>query len=228
VNVEGLPAAQALARLRSAAFKPTTRAQSSSTVAAGHVINTDPAAGTEADVGSPVTVFVSSGPAAVRVPDVAGQSQTGAEASLTGAGLSVGTITHQSSTTQSPGTVISQTPRGGASLAPGGKVNLTVAQAPKEVAVPNVVGKSEPLASAALGGAGFTPKAASAPTTEESKVGVVLKQSPAGGARARKGATVTIVVGVLATPTTTTTTPTTTPTGTTTSTAAAPPPTEKK
>ena len=41
------------------------------------MIATDPAAGTELQVGSPVTVLVSSGPAQVHVPDVTGQAQSG-------------------------------------------------------------------------------------------------------------------------------------------------------
>jgi serine/threonine-protein kinase len=209
VNVEGLTGAQATARLKGAGFKPVVRAKASSTVASGRVINTDPAAGTEVQVGSPVTVFVSSGPAPVRVPDVTGRPRAAAEAALTGAGLAVGTVTQQPSSTQAPGTVLSQSPGAGASLAAGQKVNLKVAQAPNDVTVPDVVGKSEALAAAELGGAGLAPKPVTAPTTEETKVGVVLKQSPGAGAKVRKGATVTITVGVLTptTPTTTTTTP---------------------
>jgi eukaryotic-like serine/threonine-protein kinase len=214
VNVEALTSSQALARLRAAGFKPTTTSQASSTVAPGHVISTDPAAGTEVQVGSNVTVFVSSGPAPVRVPSVTGQSQSSAEAALTSAGLTVGAVIQHSSSTQSPGSVISQSPAGGASVPAGARVNLTVAQAPTEATVPNVVGKSATLAAAALGGAGFVPKTANATTSEEAKVGVVLKQRPAGGAHARKGATVTITVGVLGTQTIPTTTPTTTPTPT--------------
>ncbi|HWW89796.1 MAG TPA: Stk1 family PASTA domain-containing Ser/Thr kinase [Solirubrobacteraceae bacterium] len=216
VNVEGLTSAQALARLRAAGFKPTTSSQASSTVGPGRVISTDPAAGTEVQVGSNVTVFVSSGPAPVRVPGVSGQSQSSAEAALTSAGLTVGAVIQHSSSTQSPGTVISQSPAGGASVPPGARVDLTVAQAPTEATVPNVVGKSETLAAAALGGAGFAPRAANATTSEQAKVGVVLKQRPAGGAHARKGATVTITVGVLGAQTVPTTTPTTpAPTGAT-------------
>jgi serine/threonine-protein kinase len=228
VNVEGLTASQALARLRAAGFKPIKRSQASSTVAAGHVITTNPAAGIEVQVGSPVTVFVSSGPAPVHVPDLTGQSQSAAEAALTGAGLALGTVTKRTSSTQAPGTVISQSPSGGASVPAGGKVNLTVAQAPTEVSVPDVLGKSEALAAAALGSAGFTPKTMTTPTSEEAKVGVVLKQTPAPGARARKGATVTITVGVLATPSTPTTTTTTTPPPTTTTPPPAVPPGEHK
>jgi serine/threonine-protein kinase len=212
---------QASARLRKAGFKPATKAQASTTVRAGLVISTEPPAGTELQLGSSVTMLVSSGPAPVRVPDVTGQSLTAAEATLTNAELAVGTVTQKVSTTQSPGTVLSQSPSNGSSVRAGSKVELTVAQAPKEVVVPDVRGATEAAAVAKLKHAGFTPKTASHPTSEPSQVGMVLEQSPAAGANARKGATVTITVGVLGTPTTPTTptttptTPTTTPTVTT-------------
>ena len=228
-DVTGLTASQASAKLKEAGFKPTTQTQPSAKVAPGEVIATDPPAGTELQVGSAVTVLVSSGPAQVRVPDVTGQSQAGAEAALSTAGLTVGVITPQVSASQSPETVLSQSPSPATSLPAGGKVNLTVAQAPKETAVPNVVGQSEAQAAAALGSAGFTPKTASVTTTEPTQVGVVLKQSPAAGHQAAKGATVTISIGAAppttpTTPTTTLTTPTPTPTTTTTSAAAPTPP----
>jgi eukaryotic-like serine/threonine-protein kinase len=227
-NVEGLTAAQAVAQLRGVGFKPTTKTQPSATVAQGRVIGTNPPAGTELQVGSPVAVLVSSGPAQVHVPDVIGESKTVAEAALTSAGLAVGTVTQQAAAGQTVGNVLSQSPRPGASVPAGGSVNLTVAQAPNDVAVPSVVGDSETQAAAALGEAGFKPKSVSATTTDPAQVGLVLKQSPAAGARARKGATVTLTVGVLgrqSTPTTpTTTTPTTTPTTTTTTTTTATPP----
>jgi beta-lactam-binding protein with PASTA domain len=214
VNVEGLSAGEAVGKLRKAAFKPTTKTQSSATVSAGKVIGTNPPAGTLLQLGSPVTVLVSSGPEAVHVPDIVGQSLSSAEATLANAGLTVGTVTQRVSTTQPPGTVLSQSPATGTSVHAGDKVNLTEAQASKEAVVPNVVGKSEALAAAALGEAGFTPKTTPATTTDPAQVGVVLKQSPAGGTHARKGSSVTIAVGVLGAQTTPTTPtpPATTPT----------------
>jgi eukaryotic-like serine/threonine-protein kinase len=218
-SVEGLTSAQAVSRLRKAGFKPTSNQQPNAKIAQGRVIGTEPPAGTELQVGSPVSVLVSSGPAQVRVPDVSGDSQSGAEAALTAVGLAVGTITPQVSAGQAAGSVLSQSPSAGSSVRTGTKVNLTVAKASDEVAVPKVVGESETQAAAALGGAGFVPSVLTAATSEESKVGVVLKQSPTGGQMARKGSTVTLTVGVketATTPTTTTTTPTTTTTTTTT------------
>jgi eukaryotic-like serine/threonine-protein kinase len=210
-NVVGLTAAQATAKLKAAGFKPTSEAQPSATVASGRVISTDPPAGTEAQAGSAVTVLVSTGPAQTSVPDVVGQSRAAAEATLTNAKLAVGSIAQQTTGEQSPGTVLEQSPSAGASLPSGGKVDLTVAQAPTETAVPSVVGQNEAQAAAALGRAGFTPQAVTQTTVEASQVGLVLKQSPAAGHKARKGATVTIAVGALGAHTTPTTTTPTTP-----------------
>jgi beta-lactam-binding protein with PASTA domain len=221
-TVEGQEAAQAVAKLRRAGFKPVTRSQSDPSVAAGHVISTSPAAFTVAQLGSPVTVFVSSGPAPVKVPDVVGQSQSSAEATLTNAGLTVGAIAQRVST-QTPGTVIAQSPQRGGSVSSGSSVELVVAKASNEATVPNVVGQGEASAAAALGSAGFSPHASAVTVTKPAQVGVVLKQSPAGGRQAKKGSGVTIVVGQAGTPPPPT--PTTTPTGTT---PAAAPPTPAK
>lgn len=224
-NVAGLTAAQAIDRLRAAGFKPSRTEQPSSKVAKGKLIGTEPPAGTELQVGSPVSVLVSSGPAQVKVPDLSGDSRSGAEAALSAVGLEVGTVSEQVSPGATVGSVLAQSPKAGSSVEAGSAVNLTVAKASNEVAVPKVVGQSETQASAALGGAGFVPRVVTAPVSEQSQAGVVLKQSPAAGRTARKGSTVTLTVGALeTTPTTpTTTTPTTPTTGTTTSAAPAPP-----
>jgi serine/threonine-protein kinase len=223
-SVAGQTPAQAINSLRAAGFKPARKDEASATVAQGKVIGTEPPAGTELQVGSPVSVLVSSGPAQVRVPDVSGDSKSGAEAALTAVGLAVGTVGEQVSTSEAAGNVLSQSPTAGTSLRTGSKVNLTIAKTSNEVAVPKVVGQSETQAAAALGGAGFSPSVVTTPTSEQSKVGVVFKQSPAGGQVARKGSTVTLTVGVLETTPTTPTAPTTPTTPTTTSTTTPTPP----
>jgi beta-lactam-binding protein with PASTA domain/predicted Ser/Thr protein kinase len=217
-NVAGLSAAKAAAKLRKAGFKTTTKSQSSETVPAGQVIGTEPLAETEVQEGRLVTLLVSSGPAPIRVPDVTGQSLEAAEATLTNAELAVGTVTKRVSSTQTAGTVLAQSPATGTSVHTGGKVDLTVAKAPKELEIPNVVGAAEAAATTALEHAGFKVHAETHSTTEQSQVGVVVEQNPPAASKARKGATVTISVGQLAPPTTTTTT-----TQTTTSTTATPP-----
>jgi beta-lactam-binding protein with PASTA domain/serine/threonine protein kinase len=227
-NVQGLKRAQALERLRAAGFQPAVQAQPNATVARGLVISTDPSAGTEVQGGSPVLVLVSGGPAQVKVPKLVGESQAQAVAALTAAGLSLGTVTPQVSASAEPGTVLSQSPAAATSIRTGQKVNIVVAQASKDAAVPSVVGQSETQASATLGKAGFNPLAHTRTVTSPAQEGVVLAQAPAGGHRVRRGSTVTITVGTLGQPTTSTSTTSTSvsqssTTTTSTSTTTAPP-----
>jgi len=219
VNVAGLSASAAAAKLRKAGLRTTNKSEPSKTVEAGLVIGTEPPAETEVQEGHLITLLVSSGPPPVRVPDVTGQSLEAAEATLTNAELTLGTVTRKASGTQVPGTVLAQSPPAGGSLHAGQKVDLTVAKAPKEVTVPEVEGAAQAAATAHLKNAGFNVKAVSVPSTEAAQVGVVLKQTPASGGKARKGSTVTITVGAQLT---TTTPPSTTPTTTTTTTTTAP------
>jgi eukaryotic-like serine/threonine-protein kinase len=229
-QVVGETEAKALAKLRSAGLQPSTQSQPSAKVAQGVVISTNPTAGIELQVSSGVTVTVSSGPQQVKVPEVTGSTQAEAKAALTAVGLKVGSVTQQAAAGRAAGTVLSQSPQAGTPLQTGQAVNLTVAQAPKETAVPEVVGQNEAQAAATLGRAGFNPKSVSRAVTNPAQVGVVLKQSPAGGHQAPNGATVTIAVGVLETTTTETSTTTTSTPSTSTSTtttaaqAANPPP----
>jgi serine/threonine-protein kinase len=222
MDVTGLTAAQAQAKLHKAHFKTKLKSEASKTVEAGRVIATEPPAETEVQEGRVITLLISSGPAPVHVPDLSGQTLEAAEATLTNDELSVGAVTKRVSATQAPGTVLAQSPVTGSSVSAGSKVNLTVAQAPKEIEVPNVVGAAEVAAEAALKHAGFKSKVQTRPVSEQAQVGVVLEQSPAAATPARKGSTVTLVVGMFSAGTTTTGTGTTSTPSTTTTTT--PPP----
>jgi serine/threonine-protein kinase len=97
-------------------------------------------------------------------------------------------------------------------------VTLVIATAPATASVPNVVGQKAGAASGQLSGAGFTVNQQKQTVTKKDQDGVVLSQTPNGGATATKGSSVTIVVGQFKPPANTTTTPTTPTTPTTTST----------
>ena len=68
-DVRGLTSAEAEHKLQQAHFKPNVQNRSSASVASGKVISTEPSQGVPLLMGSPVTVFVSSGPMQVEVPD---------------------------------------------------------------------------------------------------------------------------------------------------------------
>ena len=81
-------------------------------------------------------------PASVSVPGVVGDSQAAATTAITGDGLVVGTVTTQSSATVASGTIISQNPASGTSVASGSAVNLVVSSGPAPP-VPPVVAKPD-------------------------------------------------------------------------------------
>src|ERR1700677_889029 len=80
------------------------------------------------------------------VPNVVGDTQSVATTAITGAGLTVGTVTQASSATVASGSVVSQAPAAGTSAASGSSVALVVSSGPAPVTVPNVVGDTQAAA----------------------------------------------------------------------------------
>ncbi|MEO0576492.1 MAG: PASTA domain-containing protein [Pseudomonadota bacterium] len=108
----------------------TVTQQTSAGVPDGSVISQNPTSGTTVNEGSSVDLVISSGPASVVVPDVVGMTQAAASSDITNAGLVVGTVTQQASASVPDGSVISQNPAGGASVADGSSVDLVVSSGP--------------------------------------------------------------------------------------------------
>jgi eukaryotic-like serine/threonine-protein kinase len=212
-SVQGLPLGQAEQMIRQAQLKVGRVVfQSNAQMPKNDVISTDPAAGATPPVGTPVTVFVSSGKPLSTVPDVTGQSEAAAKSQLQGFTV---TTTTQTSTTAPDGTVISQTPIGGSQVPAGSTVSLVIAKAPTTATVPKVVGQTPAAAASALTSAGFTVTQQAQNVTDKTKDGLVISQTPAANTTAKKGSSVTIVVGHYTAPATTPTTPTTRTTPTT-------------
>jgi serine/threonine-protein kinase len=206
-DVTGRGLQQARRILIRAGFQVTEQAAPSATVPADHVVSTNPPALTQLQLGSIVTLNISSGPQQVAVPDVGGKPQDEATSLLQAAGFKV-TSTGQESN-QPQGTVIAQTPAANANAPMGSTVVLTVAKPFTTVPVPNVVGKNQIDAVNTLSAAGFTPASVPQAVTDPAQNGLVLKQRPTAGHKAKKGAKVTIFVGQQQAPgqTTTPTTP---------------------
>src|SRR6266478_7989532 len=129
-NVVGQTQAAATSAITGAALTLGAVAmQSSSTVPSGSVISESPAAGMRVASGSAVSLVVSTGPspvAQVAVPNVVGQTQAAAASAITGAGLTMGAVAMQSSSTVPSGSVISENPAAGADAVSGSAVNLVV------------------------------------------------------------------------------------------------------
>jgi beta-lactam-binding protein with PASTA domain/predicted Ser/Thr protein kinase len=217
-SVVGRTQSSAEAALHQAHLRSRIVRRSSSQFSLGQAIGTDPRSGQAVSPGTQVTLFISSGPAKKLVPDVTGESASAARTQLTNAGFTPRTTT-QTSTTGTPGNVLSQSPAGGTTAAPGSDVTIVVAQAPKKVSVPSVVGQKASGAAKQLTNAGFKVVPQNQDVTDPTQNGKVIKQTPAGGKKVQPGSAVTIIIGHLVS-TSSTTTPTTSSSSTTPTTSA--------
>lgn len=128
-TVVNLTRAQAIAAIGAAGLIPGTESpQASIAVPLDSVISQSPGSGTSVAAGSAVSLVVSTGP--VMVPNVVNLAQAAATTAITGAGLTVGTITQQSHATVAAGNVVSQSPTSGTGVAPGSVVSVVVSTGP--------------------------------------------------------------------------------------------------
>ncbi|HMM40693.1 MAG TPA: protein kinase [Thermomicrobiales bacterium] len=126
--------------------------QSSDDVPAGLVISQQPPAGTMHPVGDIVSIVVSSGPAAVAIPDVSGMEASAARAQLEALGFVVERAEEESDAV-APGTVIRTEPSGSA---PAGSTVTMVVRSAAMAVVPYVYGMDYQEAVAEMEAAGLT------------------------------------------------------------------------
>jgi serine/threonine-protein kinase len=217
--VVGQTLAQARKDLQAAHFnvRVAYKAPTSSTIAAGTVLNQNPKSGGYYPVGSTVTLTVAKGTANVTIPSkgVVGESLADARGVLRVAGFNVEVENYQFSSTYADGDVITTSPSPGSSEPQGSTVYLVVSKGPSST-VPNVLSPlmTQAQAIAAINSAGLTYKVIYV-TTAGYEAGYVTSQSPSAGTPVTPNSVVTIYVEETA-PTTTTSTTTSTTTTTTT------------
>ena len=108
-------------------FVVTVTPEPSATVAKGIVTRTDPVQGTLVDAATPITIFVSSGPAPVAMPNVKGQTEAAAIAALGKIGLtSTVEYVDLAAGNANVGKVIAQDTAAASMVNPGSAVVLTV------------------------------------------------------------------------------------------------------
>jgi eukaryotic-like serine/threonine-protein kinase len=191
--VEGLSRESARARLRNAGFKITERRESSDAIPDGKAIRTSPPDGSTLEKGRTVTLLLSTGKEQVEVPDVTGQTVDEASSELENRGFRVAR-NDQVTDDEDPGTVLKQSPPAGGRIDKGSTVTLAVAKEPQDVEVADVTGETQTDAVQRLSRDGFEIDIQEQPVDSQEGDGVVLEQEPPGG-RARRGSTVTLVVG---------------------------------
>jgi serine/threonine protein kinase/beta-lactam-binding protein with PASTA domain len=163
-DVEGDSQKAATDKLTAAGFQYTIASQTSNTPK-NSAIKTDPLGGTAHRKGSMVTLYISSGPASGAVPDVKGKSQSDAVAMLTAQGFAPGLVSTEDAPGLAKGLVSRTDPATGATAPTGSKIALYLSNG--KIHVPDVTGKSQADATAALNKVGI----------DNSLITVVLVQS---------------------------------------------------
>lgn len=188
-DVRGLTESEARQLLEE--FKVEIKTQPDPLVPRGRVAAQDPIARTRITPGSIVVLTISDGVGQTTVPlGLIGKTLDEARAILQSAGLTV-SATNPVDSNQPPGTVVAVNPAMGTSVDLGSGITLDVASG--NVAVPDVLGRSEIEARTILTQAGFTPQVLEG-YDQAQPLGVVLAQAPEPGSSRTIGSTVTITI----------------------------------
>ncbi|WP_432542561.1 Stk1 family PASTA domain-containing Ser/Thr kinase [Kineococcus sp. SYSU DK002] len=216
-DVVGKDGDSARADLEEAGLVANVTEEASDDVDPGDVVRTDPGVGQPVAVGGTVNVVVSSGPNAVQVPDVKGQTQEEARAALVAAGLQAGNVTTVDDASVGKGEVVSTDPAIGSSQPKGTSIGLNVASG--QVTVPDVVTKTEDEAKAELRALGFQSINTETTDVSDATPGTVVDQDLQAQTRVPVGTEITLTVAAEPEPTqtptqtaTATDSPTSTPT----------------
>lgn len=122
-TVIGMTREQAEVVLETAGFSVGEIVEQASPQPRGEVVETRPAAGSQAPMPTPVSLVLSGGPSVLRVPDLVGRSLAEARRLLEQIGLVVGDVESDGG---GGSTVLGHTPEAGAAVSAGSRVNLRV------------------------------------------------------------------------------------------------------
>ena len=187
-DLAGTAAADAQARLENAGFVVRVEHAYDEVVAAGLVIDTDPALGSKAPRESEIVLRVSDGPAPVPVPtEVVGKTYDEAVFILKAKGFGVARADVFSDTVDT-GKVVGTDPAVGQAAPKGSTVTVNVSKGPELVTVPsNLIGMTVEAASQQLQALGLVPNVENYGPGKK-----VRATDPTGGTQMKKGSKVTL------------------------------------
>ncbi|WP_438270012.1 PASTA domain-containing protein [Pseudofrankia inefficax] len=196
-QVVGLTDSAARSNLQDAGLTVVVRSISGpASVSPGHVAAIFPAAGVEVPPGSSVTILVVV-PAGTKslasVPNVIGMTTNDAQDALHKAGFTDIAISSVAAS-EPAGTVTASDPAANTTTAKNATVTLTVSTGPGQTAVPDVAGRTQADAEAALAQAGLVATVRQDPGPSTITAGLVETVDPAPGSKVPVHAEVTITV----------------------------------
>ena len=183
-DLQGVGAEEAKSFLKGQGFDSLVRPEASNEIAEGKIIRTDPPAGTPLSDGQIISLWVSTGPDIVEMPNLVELDRE--QAIRVMEGLRDVNVVEQTETSDyiAAGKVIRTEPKAGTHLSPGQNVTVYISSGPKTAVVPNVVGMQTEAAQRKLTDLGFTRVEVERIKSEHPE-GEVLSQSVEQGTRLR-------------------------------------------
>lgn len=180
-DVRGQTREEAERILKEAGFEVEAKSADSSVQEKNLVTDQDPQGGESqtAKVGSTVTITVGSGPKTVQVPSLYNLTPAAAKQALEGASLSLGNQTEAANDQVPKGQIVDQQPAAGTEVSLGSSIDITVSSGPRQLPVPDVVGRSAEEAKQTIWDAGFGYVVQTAQSNQPA--GTVLSTDPSGG-----------------------------------------------
>ncbi|WP_087508032.1 Stk1 family PASTA domain-containing Ser/Thr kinase [Cellulomonas iranensis] len=192
-DVAGMSQEQALQAIRDADLTPQPAQEASDQYPSGQATRTDPAAKTKVDKETTVTVYISTGPAEVTVPDVSGMTEAQAVAEIEKAGLTVDPTRQREDVPTQPKDRVTKTdPAADTPVSSGSVVVLYLASG--NVVVPNVTGQNAEVATQTLGDLGL--RVNTSEVESDQPEGTVVQQSRAEGDIIPQGTVVNLGIAV--------------------------------
>ncbi|HZA60813.1 MAG TPA: Stk1 family PASTA domain-containing Ser/Thr kinase [Actinomycetota bacterium] len=190
-NVLNRKADDATRRLKAEGFRVEVTEQASETDK-GLVFKTEPKPGARVQEGSLVTIFVSTGPKPVEVPDLFGKSVDEARTELEAVGLRLGAIERVVTDDFEAGTIFEQNPPADEKIKPGKAVDVVVAKEDTSRIVPNVVCKDLDTAKDLIEAQNLEMKVVDKEFSLSCAEGTVARQNPQAGEQVEAGSRVRV------------------------------------
>ncbi|HEY1303684.1 MAG TPA: PASTA domain-containing protein [Vicinamibacterales bacterium] len=162
-------------------------------VAAGHVMQQEPAPRTTARRQRTIRVWVSAGPHVTTVPQLIGQSERTARIRLDQDGVQIGPVSEFRSADYPADAVVAQNPAP-MSQAPQVSLLLNRGEQAQSFVMPDVIGMDGPKAAEILRARGFRVSIVGTQQTPGVPAGTIIRQQPAGGFQVGPNDTVSLEV----------------------------------
>ena len=194
-STSNISQARVAEQLKAKGLKLDARRDSTSSEPKGTITRQNPKGGRKVAKGSTVSVWFSTGPQSVSVPDVSGKSQEEAKSILEAAGFKIGNVRTVDNASVQKDHVVSTDPEAKTQQTKGTIINLLISSGMTQVPN-NLVGQSKDSAIAQLQQAGLSQITVESEYSDSVGAGAVTRVEPGSGSTVEAGSAITIWVSL--------------------------------